>query len=345
MSERLAKHEGRAGRKRALIGLVLSGAIFAGLAPETHAAKWQPMIKSGQKTSPNVEAKTELPPSREWVPITRREPVDEPKQGGVDTRTVRMPTRAEESRPWVPQVEEEIPYGEDRPVSPAEAEKEVEMTPEDLSAVKVSPLRFTRTREDGTLEMKEISAEQLRQILAETYPRGWVKDEVSEIKQENRPHLIGYLPASKKLADRRALATCSHEEDKPNTIVFYDVSFQQSPRALVDALGHEIAHSNDWETDDSVPASTLEALERAITDRLTAPDRFRSSYVESISQTEKIEHKKEEYWAEICAQYLEDATVLSVTDFELVDNFVRSTDPQFNWRESAERRVEILNKQ
>lgn len=192
---------------------------------------------------------------------------------------------------------------------------------------------------EGTIDKKFI-----QQIVHETYPRGWVNNQVSRIVQSSQEYKGGY----KGVWSDQALATFSRPStnNEKGEIVFWKISEQQPPWYVVLSIGHEICHSNDWESDNEMTAEQRINLLLRVSGRLSAKDRFRSSYVESIKNDDPQKqryNKAVEYWAVTCGQYFENATKLNIKDFRLVDNHVRMTDPNFNWMESSLKRKDLLN--
>ena len=88
-------------------------------------------------------------------------------------------------------------------------------------------------------------------------------------------------------------------------------------------------------------------LELELADRIQAKDRFKSAYVESIKDDEKKFQnlmRATEYWAEICAQYFDNRSKLSVTDVMLVETVIKKNDPEYNFEVNKQKRDEILKK-
>lgn len=186
----------------------------------------------------------------------------------------------------------------------------------------------------------DIDHETLRTILKETYPIGWVEDEIRivESSPKRKP-----MPAKYGMGGV-ALASCYRDIDGKSEIVFHVDSRDESKEYVIGTIGHELAHANDWISDDHLTATEGEELRNRIKSRLRSPDRFLSSYVEEINnanEEEELETKAIEYWAEICEQYFDDATKLSVEDFNIVDGHIKKTDRLFGWLGAKERRYRL----
>lgn len=195
-----------------------------------------------------------------------------------------------------------------------------------------------------TVEFKDgdLSAKILSEIL-ETYPKGWVNNEIESVTQEEQA-VENEDSGSREGWVTVAGARVSRAGKKK--LVFYKVPMSEKPAEyVVETLGHEIAHGNDWFSDNEMNDEERADLALAISERLSAEDRFQSSYVESIEHEDKKKErykKATEYWAEISAQYFENASKLNVKDFIIVDQQVQKTHPGFNWRETKERRDNLI---
>jgi|GEM_PF-4642057 len=196
-------------------------------------------------------------------------------------------------------------------------------------------------REDGaqrtatsSIELKynSFTADQVQQVL-DTYPKGWVYNEVSSIEQsveeKEAPKEYGLQDNQKVIAD------CSHDLYEKSKITFYNSTKERldSYYVLSELLGHELAHANDWITDNEMSTEDRLELLTAITGRLDSEDRYKSNYVESIVNEDKQREKylkAVEYWAEICSQYFSDPSSLHVKDFRIVDRVVQKSDLEFS---------------
>ena len=141
-----------------------------------------------------------------------------------------------------------------------------------------------------------------------------------------------------------ALATLEPDRSSRASIVFYKCSREHSREQIINAIAHEVAHSNDWNLDNEMTHKERVDLLLKIFERVNSEDRFMSSYVEGIVDSDKKREaflKVREYWAVICAQYFSDASKLNIKDAELIEGHIKRTDPEFNWGEKATRRLNL----
>lgn len=199
------------------------------------------------------------------------------------------------------------------------------------------------------LEEGAIEGEDIQQILQETFPIGWVNNEVGAIRQSDETQHTHYQHLGG--IKYKALASCYRQgvgKDKEKTeIVYHGDAKTEFTGNLIDSFSHEIAHANDWVSDNEM--STLERVNLLlkIYKRLKSPDRYLSYYVESIQGKDLKEqnyNRAVEYWAEISEQYFKDASRLHIDDFRLVDGHIRKTDPNFNWKTAMEKRNQIKSR-
>lgn len=180
------------------------------------------------------------------------------------------------------------------------------------------------------------------QVLGEylkSLPKDWVEGEVAAIVQSHNSIPVGY----KGVQTENALAV--NTGFGKSKIIFSSQSKDCWRSFVVESLGHEIAHSNDWERDDQMTYTERVELLFRIAHRLSAGNRFRSTYVESIegdTAEEKNYYRAVEYWAEICAQYFIDPTALHIEDYQIVDEQIRKTDPHYNPIVTSEKRANII---
>jgi hypothetical protein len=101
---------------------------------------------------------------------------------------------------------------------------------------------------------------------------------------------------------------------------------------------HELGHANDWENDKEINISERVMLLKAIWERLNSEDKLitREAKLGNIEyyESKKDNYKKaQEYWAELCKEYFSFPSLLKKDhpkDFEIVDNFMKKQDPNFN---------------
>ncbi|MFC1662703.1 hypothetical protein ACFL04_00875 [Patescibacteria group bacterium] len=209
----------------------------------------------------------------------------------------------------------------------------------------LSDISVSWTDEEGELHEAVVDQGRFREVITETYPQNWVSTEVDTIAQydETEPLPEKYGPK----AGDEAAATYYHGDDY-NTIIMHAPTKEYAPdHVLNDLLPHELGHANDWESDNDMSIEGRADMLLAIYERLQSDDRYQSAYVEAIeNEDEKLEMylKATEYWAEICAMYFSQPGELDQKDFELVDNWVREADPDFDIYEANDKRWDHLDK-
>lgn len=176
-------------------------------------------------------------------------------------------------------------------------------------------------------------AEVIKQGLA-VLPESWVKREIAMIRRS--PSLPG-AP--------EAICVLGSGEERSEIIFNDEIMKNYSLNHIFDILYHEIAHANDWGCDAEMSdEERLELLYR-VAERFQAPDRYHSNYVESIQGSDKqleVGRKALEYWAKICEVYFSDPDRLHIKDFQLVDDQVRKTDPNFDLRKRIDEHKAFL---
>jgi len=129
--------------------------------------------------------------------------------------------------------------------------------------------------------------------------------------------------------EHRLLASMTREGHR---IVFTASSDSYGPTFLSQELRHEICHFGDpaWNTDLGEPDRIR--LYAQVLERLSAPNRYRSEYVEDIKNPDPqrlASTKAGEYWAETCGAYLGGDRLLPAADRELVESLLAKTDPAY----------------
>lgn len=175
-----------------------------------------------------------------------------------------------------------------------------------------------------------LSKEALKKILRETYPNRWV--EVSSIKQNNELAKQIYEGESNAI-----LAICTTDlVDFTSVIIFYKPAQNSEGEEIVSALGHELAHANSWDADNEMTAMDRANLILQVHELMESSEHLKSSVVEHINEKNPKKNsydKVYEYWAVICEEYFAHPEQLKkwyVKEYELVDIFVKKTDPTFD---------------
>jgi hypothetical protein len=195
--------------------------------------------------------------------------------------------------------------------------------------ITVSPI----DTKDGKITENEIRS------LLDHLPKGWVKGEINRLIQTDEEY-SGPPPSTRS---SKALAICFRYSAEPSEIFFYQSEARETSLGYsVTSIDHEVAHANDWLTDSQMSQKERLELLYLIAQRLSAPDRYKSGYVESIKEKtpEATNYRKAmEYWAEISKAYFNSPWNLSINDFVIVHNLVRKTDPDYNPYQTAIKRL------
>lgn len=196
----------------------------------------------------------------------------------------------------------------------------------------------------------EATKERMQQLFVETIPRGLYED----VGQLTAVEDIKPMPEEYGMEDVFVAAELSGgDEEKEGTekkgaMIFYGSSRDMTAREKYGELMiHELAHGSSDSTDDRLSPAMRRGLRAWVLDRVNSPDRFRSWYVESIKNKdpeERDRRKAGEYWAEIVMEYLRSERPemrLPLADLKMVQDFIRSTDPEFDQAKARRRRLEI----
>jgi hypothetical protein len=175
--------------------------------------------------------------------------------------------------------------------------------------------------------------------LADTVPKGFAKN-VREIAYEDR--LVPMATVYGLDGDVEA----ARAEINDRRIVFSKgIQLCSAEGVFNDVFLHETAHLNDYLDNDLLTAIERLELLNSIVTRLRSPDRYRSGYVEAISnddnQTE-LRTKAKEYLAEIAGAYLRNDQLLPEEDALVIKNLIAKTDPGFDRDQALSTRKVII---
>lgn len=195
-----------------------------------------------------------------------------------------------------------------------------------------------------------IPNEAVDQITRETLPRGWYDTNLGEIRlaaDEKLQITKGYnIPGD-------ALAVCYPDArlGGRHRIKFGQAATKDhTPEQLLSvALSHELAHAHDFRFALIAPEKRLEIFSKII-ERLSAKNKFQSSYVEKINNPDKqveLVDKAIEYFAVIVSEYLSDPVLakyrIAKEDVEIVKGFLAAVDPEFKPEEAASKRHKLIS--
>lgn len=188
-----------------------------------------------------------------------------------------------------------------------------------------------------------LSIETLQKIIDETYPKGWFSEEVANIKLTNNTdnNDIDASYYDGKKGGREA----AHFSYFLNEMVLRNYALKDIHFAF-EVISHESGHANDWVSCEGLTPQERADLVIKTSDRITDSDRFMSSYVEGLKNSdlqEDLYNKTTEYWGEICGEYLKNGKKnLSPKDVGLVEFVIKKKDPSFDIEKALERRGEII---
>jgi hypothetical protein len=199
----------------------------------------------------------------------------------------------------------------------------------------------SKTRING-FEKFKLSNEQVKNILQKTLPKGFVRN----INSFAYADLSIFMPMQygEKLVHSKE---AGHAEYFGKRIEIGGGAKNSSIDWIANNLIlHETFHLQDWNSNSLLTYEERLELYKTIIDRVKSPDRFKSTYVESISNEDKqaeLSAKAGEYFAEIGATYLSgDVNLLPKEDRLLVENFIAKFDPEFNRVEALKVRDRII---
>jgi hypothetical protein len=185
------------------------------------------------------------------------------------------------------------------------------------------------------------------------FPQGWVDGKISS---------ISYAP--KEVFANGDLPTMAENipNDKKSSIVFYKISTAPavsgdeykryaSLSLALSTLRHEICHSNDWLSTSKYSVIDRAELLASIALRTESADAYAGHQVEtkgkvmpyhaSFGNSEIYQRHTSyrEYFADVCSAYFLNPVHFKEAhpkDFELVDSWVKKTDPDFKGRRLSE---------
>jgi hypothetical protein len=185
-----------------------------------------------------------------------------------------------------------------------------------------------------------VNSGMVEQLLSEDFffPQNWIQGEIKEIT---------YVDEVKKKQGGIGIGRYTNSD---NAIVFFRKKAGKIPDEVREALpwfykhnfAHESAHANDWETDKDLNIIERAELLTSVINRLNSENSYKSpnsyqkdEYYEIYLDGTKTgnRHAAQEYWAEICKTYFSRPEYLKQhhpEDFELVDEYVKKQDPDFD---------------
>ncbi|MFA5051627.1 MAG: hypothetical protein WC544_01025 [Patescibacteria group bacterium] len=187
-------------------------------------------------------------------------------------------------------------------------------------------------------------------IIEHTFPKGWAKNEIDSVIFKSNPDSAEIaLPEQYNMSGEKSAAVAHLKDQRITTVDFFPTA--GDAREIVAIFGHESGHANDWRSDNTLTAGDrLKLLADVTYQYCQGTNIFHSDYVESINNPDAVENtaiRVEEYWAEICQEYFSNPWGLQQDhpeDFQLVDDWVRKQDPEFDPFVSSDARYDRLAK-
>lgn len=187
-------------------------------------------------------------------------------------------------------------------------------------------------------ESFSLSNEVVESIIEETLPAGLARS-IGE---------VSYVDIHKSMPLRYGMKLAEHSEEAGSASTFrrkIEIVKGAKKSSISwfahELLTHEAFHLGDMESNLFLTVNERIEIYKKILDRVKSGDRFKSNYVESISNPDKrkeMREKVKEYFAEIGSTYLSpDYALLPEADRRIVEEFIAKIDPDFD-------RIEALNK-
>lgn len=120
---------------------------------------------------------------------------------------------------------------------------------------------------------------------------------------------------------------------------------EDSSEQIWNTILHEGGHAIDWIRAGNLSESEREELRKEVYARVQADDRYKSGYVEAITNKDKaveLSTKAIEYWAEIVEAYLTADPNLPEADAKLVAKYLAKDDPNFDRDKALQARLAIF---
>ncbi|MBP6912339.1 MAG: hypothetical protein KBB86_00170 [Candidatus Pacebacteria bacterium] len=187
--------------------------------------------------------------------------------------------------------------------------------------------------------------ETFKKIIYETYPKNWFNGDISSIVMHN----TGDPDTSYNYGSPVVAAAQMSRNNQKMEFFDYMNEFENNPEWMFSVLSHESAHANDWGAIEGLNKNERLDFLTSLSERIYAPDRFISSYVEDKIVNENLKdrlyNRSVEYWAEICGEYFANGKGnLSPKDVKIIDKIIKIKDTDFSIDEALSRRFEIIHK-
>lgn len=191
----------------------------------------------------------------------------------------------------------------------------------------------------------EATPERLQLILS-TLPDGFIEGDVASIGFRDEKYQIDKSYGEELHLNSEGAGTAEGGDGASGTRIVFWRGMKGHPSQAIwnGTFLHEVAHANDWRTDSDLSPKERTVLKLAIMDRVGAEDRFKSAYVEAISNDDadrELETKAVEYWAEIVEAHLK-GDALPEADAALVKAHIAKQDSEFDRDAELQARLGVL---
>lgn len=174
------------------------------------------------------------------------------------------------------------------------------------------------------------------------YPKNWINGQINHVVLKN--NLDGMTEEGAVVLGRLKMDPDTYS----TTTILYDVRdhVEVNPsemyRYLNESYAHETGHANDWLSRIDLTLLERTQMLESVIERISSEDAYDGfGFANGISYwryfddgtAEGKNRSAREYWAVICAEYFTNPEVLereSPKDFDLVDSYVRRSDPNFD---------------
>lgn len=179
----------------------------------------------------------------------------------------------------------------------------------------------------------------LKEFFATTFPKHWL-DNVESIRFE--PGVIESLPPQYGIKGTKA-GEVQYGANGDRMRLFKGMD-----REMVRIYTHEIGHSNGWNNPNIPLHERVELLRRVTELYFGGQSSFTTDYVEAINNPDPQEEsyiKIGEFWAEACQSYFSSPELLKKNHpeiYEVVDWWVKKTDPSFDAAKASSTRSDVL---
>jgi len=179
---------------------------------------------------------------------------------------------------------------------------------------------------DKVVMHPNVPKEDARRIGIDTRPINMVLDSMphSWVESIEQIRFINEIKEAPKHYGLKGREVAAQADRKNGNISYFKNSYNQTGYGAVSVLTHEMAHLNDWVNPRRPMPERVDLMYRTL-NRVNSEDRYRSGYVEAISNKDKrleLFIKTAEYWAEIVKARTVDLRNLPIKDRELVDDYL-----------------------